>query len=172
MKKLSAVLTSFFIILSGCVHFDSEGESDWDKRVSTKLCENLTEWASTGPRVLASERKLYLPDAYANANSRYDEGEDVITLTAFAWDYKCPEDVQCEDQADISFKDALRPYAHSLSSSGYFDQLEPCLIGGSVSQDWDRHDKDIYVTGTVADTNVSMKWLSETRETQISVKYK
>ncbi|MEP4050725.1 MAG: hypothetical protein ABJN22_00625 [Litorimonas sp.] len=138
------------------------------------MCKSLAEWVSAGPRIKTDSRILYLPDAYAIASSGIENDnpeEDVIILTAFAWDYMCPEDIECEDQADIDYKDTLRPFAHSMGSSSYFDHLETCLTGGSVSDDWDRHDKDITVQGIVAKKTVSMRWISETREAQILVQY-
>jgi len=172
--RLFAGIPAALIILSGCASFDEDGESDWDRKTSKRICENLTDWVSAGPRLKTGDRKLNLPDAYANAYANDGSGpdEDLIVLTAFAWDFECPDDLTCEDKADVSFKDALRPYAHSLSSSGYYDQMEPCLIGGSVSQDYDRHDKNMTVKGNVSNADVTMNWLSETREAQISVVYK
>ena len=129
---------------------------------------------SNGPRVETGSRILHLPDAFAKVSSEIENDnsdEDVIILRAFAWDYMCPEDTQCEDQADVDFTGFLSGFAHSMGSSRYFDHLEPCLVGGSVSAEWSRHDKDISVQGDVANAKVSLRWVSKTREAQISVQY-
>lgn len=173
MRVLFAFISSF--ALSGCLLIDTLDKPDWSERASKNICKSLTKWVSTGPRFETGNRILFLPDAYAKVSSEIENDnpeEDVLILTAFAWDYRCPEDTECEDQADIDFIDTLRPYAHSMGSSRYFDHLEPCLMGGSVSDDWDRHDKDLFVEGDVAKTNVSLRWVSKTREAQISVQYK
>lgn len=149
------------VALTGC-------QTTWEDKTSSYICEAFEVWMNAGPRALTGDRRISLPDAY------YVETEpDVILLTSFAWNYNCPEDVLCEDESDVVFKDVLRRPAHSLSGYGYYTMLESCLTNKSPSDRYsDLSDKKLSQTKEFRTAKVALQWMPEELTSEVIVTYK